>query len=74
MKPCTRVLTGVRCCFTWALSVYSTLPKWINLPQTQLIPATRTSSIKKLEIALFFVSHHIFFCFCVNMKFIKVFP
>lgn len=64
MKPCTRVLTGVRCCFTWALSVYSTLPKWINLLQTQLIPATRTSSIKKLEIALFCFASYIYLFLC----------
>ena len=40
IKPCTRVLMGVICCFTCALSVYSTLPKWRKRVQTYPMPIT----------------------------------
>lgn len=38
MNPCTRELMGSILRLIWALSVYSTSPKWTNLEHTHVKP------------------------------------
>ena len=59
MNPCTRELMGSILRLIWALSVYSTSPKWTNLEHTHVKPqaiTATTTTLRSIFVLFLFIS------------------